>query len=95
MLHAVGGWVSRIGAAVHTINPLPRVRASCYGIPCPSRVLSLRLTLVILVLETLVRPRGEYVGIASVDSAGRLSLKGLSGLSFCGRVETNFDVLVF
>jgi hypothetical protein len=48
-----------------------------------------------LVLEVLVRPRGRSVGVASVAPAGRWLLKGLSGLSFCGRVETNFDPLVF
>jgi hypothetical protein len=57
--------------------------------------LSLILVLLLLVLETLVRPRDESVGVASVASAGRILLKGFSGLSSCGRVETNFDALVF
>jgi hypothetical protein len=64
-------------------------RASLCGATCPS-FLSL-----LLVLETLVRPRGEYVGVTSVASAVCLLLQGLSGLSFCGRVETNFDAFVF
>jgi hypothetical protein len=57
--------------------------------------LSLLRVFDLLVLESLVRPRGEYVGVASVPSAGRLLLKGLNGLSFCGPVETNFNALVF
>jgi hypothetical protein len=48
----------------------------------------------LLVLEVLVPPRGRFVGVAAVSSAGRRLLKGLSGLSFCGRVETNFDAFV-
>jgi hypothetical protein len=48
-----------------------------------------------LVLKVLDRPRGRYVGVASVAPAGRRILKGLSSLSFCGRVETNFDPFVF
>jgi hypothetical protein len=35
MSHVVGRWVAGITAAVHTISPLPRVRASCLGMPCP------------------------------------------------------------
>jgi hypothetical protein len=48
-----------------------------------------------LFFEVLVRPRGRSVGVASVALAGRRLLKGLSSLSFCGRVETNFDSFVF
>jgi hypothetical protein len=48
-----------------------------------------------LVFEVLVWPRGRSVGAASVAPAGRRLLKGLTGLSFCGRVETNFDSFVF
>jgi hypothetical protein len=53
------------------------------------------LVLEVLVLEVIVWPRGRSLGVASVAHAGRLLLKGLSGLSFCGRVETNFDPFVF
>jgi hypothetical protein len=58
-------------------------------------LLAFFLVLEVLVLEVLVRPRGRSVGITSVALAGRRVLNGLSGLSFCGRVETNFDPLVF
>jgi hypothetical protein len=56
--------------------------------------LSLVLVLLLLVLSTLVRPRVKSPGAASVAPAGRRLLKGLSDMSLCGRVETNFDALV-
>jgi heme exporter protein D len=56
---------------------------------------ALLLVLLLLVLETIVRSRVELVGVASVTTAERRLLKVLSGLSFCGRVETNFDAVVF
>jgi hypothetical protein len=52
--------------------------------------LCLLLVLLLLVLETLVGPWDEFVGVASVASGGRVLFRGLSGLSFCGRAETNF-----
>jgi hypothetical protein len=47
----------------------------------------------LFVLETLVQPRVESVGVASVAYVHLLVVGCLkmSGLSFCGRVETNFD----
>jgi hypothetical protein len=57
--------------------------------------LSLVLVLLLLVIEAFVRPRVESIGVASVAPAGCRLINGLSGLSFCGRVETNFDALVF
>jgi hypothetical protein len=57
--------------------------------------LSLVLVLELLVLDTLVRSLGTYVGVAFVALTGRRLLRALSGLSFCGRAETSFDVLVF
>jgi hypothetical protein len=48
-----------------------------------------------LVLEVLVRPRGRFVGVTSVAPTGCRLLKGLRGLSFCGRVDASFDSLVF
>jgi hypothetical protein len=58
-------------------------------------LLAVFLILEVIVLEVLVRPCGRYVGVASVSPAGRRLLKGLSSLSFCGRVETNFNPFVF
>jgi hypothetical protein len=58
-------------------------------------LLAFFLVLEVLVLEVLVRPRGRSVGITSGALAERRLLNGLSGLSFRGRVETNFDPLVF
>jgi hypothetical protein len=46
-------------------------------------------------LKLLSGTHVKFVGVATVAFAGRRLLKGLSGLSFCGRVETNFDVIVF
>jgi hypothetical protein len=54
-------------------------------------LLDLVLVLLLFIFETRVRPRGMFVGGASVASTRRRLLKGLSGLSFCGRVETNLD----
>eukprot|EP00193_Tetraselmis_chui_P000280 CAMPEP_0177761228 /NCGR_PEP_ID=MMETSP0491_2-20121128/5692_1 /TAXON_ID=63592 /ORGANISM="Tetraselmis chuii, Strain PLY429" /LENGTH=192 /DNA_ID=CAMNT_0019277187 /DNA_START=859 /DNA_END=1439 /DNA_ORIENTATION=- len=95
MSHVVGGWVAGIGAAVHTI-------ALCLGLGLfvlASLVLVALLSFFLvpdfLVFEVLVRPRGRSVGVASVAPAGRRLLKSLSGLSFCGRVETNFEAFVF
>jgi hypothetical protein len=56
--------------------------------------LSLVLVLLLFVLEALVRLRDEFVGIASVAPAGHWLLNAMCGLSFCGRVETNFDAFV-
>jgi hypothetical protein len=58
-------------------------------------LLAFLLVFELLVLEVLVRPRGRSVGVTSVTSAGRRVLYGLSGLSFCGCLDTNFDTSVF
>jgi hypothetical protein len=58
-------------------------------------LLAFLFVLELLVLETLVRPRGKSVGVASVASAGRRLPKGLSGLCFYDRVENKFDPFVF
>jgi hypothetical protein len=62
---------------------------------CLLSLLSFVLALLLLVLQILVRPRSKSLGGASVASVGRELFKGLSGLSLRGRVETNFDALVF
>jgi hypothetical protein len=97
MSHVIGGWVAGIGAAVHTIRS-----ALCLGLGLfvlaslvLVALLAFFLVLDFLVFEVLVRPRGRSVGVASVAPAGRRMLKCLSGLNFCGRVETNFDSFVF
>jgi hypothetical protein len=74
---------------VHTISPLPRARASRKACLVLRSLLSLVLVLLLLVLETLVEPRVEYVGVAAVAPTGCQLLKGLKGLSCGGRVETN------
>jgi hypothetical protein len=59
-----------------------------------SLVAFVALFILLFVPKTLVRSLRMYVGVASVASAGRL-LKHISGLSFCDRVETTFDALLF
>jgi hypothetical protein len=58
-------------------------------------LLAFFLVLEFIVLKVLVRPRCRSVGVAFVSSARCRLLKGSSGLSFCGREETNLDPFVF
>jgi hypothetical protein len=66
-------------------------------VPCPSRasrVCPCPCPCTCPFLEVFVRPRGKHVGVASVSFPRQRVLKGLCGLSFCGRVETNFETFV-